>query len=66
MRPPTSPIRAEKINGLFLGDSDTHLGLLEAMYDEGLFNHTSPDPDLAQNNYYFVIGIRADAWDPDG
>jgi hypothetical protein len=36
------------------------------MFDEGLFNHSSSDPDLAENSYYFVVGIRADAWDPDG
>jgi len=48
------------------GDSDTHLGLLEAMYDEGLFNQTNSDPDQADTNYYFVIGIRADAWDQEG
>ena len=49
---------------LVLGDSDTHLAMLEAMHDERLFDATGVDD--ANDRYYFVVGVRADAWDPNG
>jgi hypothetical protein len=44
---------------IIVGESDTHLGLLDAMFEEDLFNENLDEE-------YFVIGIRADVWDPDG
>ena len=41
---------------LILGESDNHLGLLDALYNKGLL----------QTGKYFVIGIRADTWDIKG
>ena len=44
---------------LILGKSDNHLGLLEAMEEEGLFRE-----DRGQDEEYFVVGIRTEKfWD---
>ena len=43
---------------VIVGDSDTHLGLLEAMVKEEMLD----DLDEAE---YFVIGIRDNVWDPE-
>ena len=49
---------------LVLGDSDIHLALLEAMHEQRLFD-ADADVDAA-DRYYFVVGVRADAWDSNG
>jgi hypothetical protein len=45
-----------------LGDSDTHLAMLEAMHDRGLFDVDGGDGE----NEYFVVGVRANSWDAAG
>ena len=42
-----------------LGEQDYHLGLLEAMHQEGIFN--------AEKEEYFIVGINSgEAWDAEG
>ena len=41
---------------VIVGDSDAHLGLLDAMYKQNLFNKDNVDQ-------YFVIGIYLEVWD---
>ena len=46
---------------LVLGEQDYHLGLLEAMHQEGLFSAEREDEE------YFVVGINSgEAWDAKG
>jgi len=45
-----------------IGESDNHLGLLEAMHEEKLFEESSEEGQT-----YFVVGVRPDhAWDRRG
>ena len=44
-----------------LGEQDYHLGLLEAMHQEGLFNGEEMEEE------YFVVGMNSgEAWDAKG
>jgi hypothetical protein len=46
-----------------LGEPDNHLGLLEAMHHEGLFDKDK----LVEGEEYFVVGINVDeSWDKKG
>ncbi len=40
--------------------------MLEAMDDQRLFDDSDVDDADADDRYYFVVGVRADAWDSHG
>ena len=46
---------------MVLGEQDYHLGLLEAMHQEGLFSEEEEEEE------YFVVGMNSgEAWDAKG